>query len=1137
MAQQVTLNDLNNILGAINKAVESISRKVDNLNNSITQLIMNPQEQAQQSVRVSANKLTSIGSGGKNDPLTKISNNVEKILEIIDPEKKSKGKNSIVFDNSVLDFTDFVLFLSTSLEQMNMDAYNDNLIKLGDGFTVFIKKLEEIDAKRLEKISKTFKGFNETVQSLKDITEIFSVKNLIKLQLMGKLVHNIPRAINYLVDACESINQLRDGKKIKNSMKDLKEILSLVKAIETQSLIIGLMSVAATVANIGVAIYVWSLSLLSKEIGHFFDKGEYKDAKNNISDIKSIMTDLMIIELASIANGVMAVPAMVGVAFTALYLEISGETLIGIANILPKKKLDDSAKTMKALNGIMLGILGIEATTILVGALAVLAYPSLMIGSLVVLGIALLTAGVVSILKPVDKDISKSALGLLLFTGSAVLATIGMVFIGEVVKQNWDGLLLGGIAVVGLVGIMYLLSKINGDIVKGGVCMLLMSASLLLFGYALEQIASVVGGDGGWELLGKIGASVTAAVAIFAVVGIPVVAGLVALGGAVMLLMGVGMISFAVGLTVADKLLSNVDMKSLEDNLLKGIECSTTFAKEIGKSVLWAVAALPATILISTSLVLFGGTLKLIEKMKVGDAQIKPVFDKFNDVIVGINKLGAWDLAEASAKALALIPVGLALTSVAKGLGEVAKIAEGKVPIYNEKTGELEGYERVKLEDLGKSTANIMKELVGAINNIDLGTMKEYDVPGAGLFGSKARLLLPEFGAKLIYLMPIGELLANLAVGLTEISKLATMKGEMVVSDGNGGTKKVPFNFTDLSKSISTMVTTLADAISKIDLGEETEIDVPKGGLWGAITGGHDKVKLPSFAVKLKSLVPLSDFLVNLAQALTLLTKDKEGKEIDFNSVEASLKGMVSIMPSVMSVQGLGSLKMDEDDLGEYMNGLNAFGEFAKHIGAFSKLPDSSVVDKMTTSVSGFMSNTIVFSAQTFNNPVYKKSVEDYYEFIDKGIKPLTVFEPENFDKIAKINKNMLNDIKGVDIEKVKVVSKLYENIASIQNSRDNNFKKVVEAMTESLEELREVIMGNTNAVEDASSVLSRNTNDNNNPTPQYSTPSKSESKFDTSALERTLSNIENLLKRRGGEEVALTINGVDGETWTIRRN
>ena len=201
----------------------------------------------------------------------------------------------------------------------------------------------------------------------------------------------------------------------------------------------------------------------------------------------------------------------------------------------------------------------------------------------------------------------------------------------EFMKTDWDAMAKAGVALLGLVGIAYLISKVKGEMIEGAAAMIILGIALGIVGLALQLFASIA-----WEDMAKAGVALLALVGIAALIGafiVPITAGATAL-----ITLAAAFFIFSVGMYVLSKAMAG--FVPMMETVFNGIN---TIITTIGDAIV-----------------------KIIEAVAGG---ISTVIDK----LMGLTTLNGDNLLKIAAGITAL---GLALAGFGGGSGAGA-IADG----------------------------------------------------------------------------------------------------------------------------------------------------------------------------------------------------------------------------------------------------------------------------------------------------------------------------------------------------------------------------------------------------------------------------------------------------------------------------
>ena len=449
---------------------------------------------------------------------------IEKILDETKGIRKAIINLEKAFNKSLKGYNVGVAKLSDKASQRVASAMIKNIKKQNGGIDHLVsaftklKNVSLIDIilgnKKLKKISELFKDAKKNLK-IKDED----------LNVIIKLINATPKIIKTLSKVNWRINRIIKNKTIKN----------------ISNILVGKNSIL-------------SISLLLQKNEKVFNKAT-KVAKN-------------INELILSLN-----KAMKNLFFASLWAKLIPD---GIKNIefAINKLVPLSKKLTKNKKEINSGVKAAKKITTLIGNLliaSILLTITAISGGPALLGAKLLYK-IVNQLIPITKKLSKnnkhiskaigSSIKLVAFTG---LMAVSSLFLATIAVTGVPAL-LGSILMLGIVTICTLtfkmLSKATKNVLIGSLTMVLMSASLLLFGIALKKITDATKGVS-FKQVGIIASLTILLGGTIALLGTPVVAPLVALGSVVMLAMGLSLIPFAKSLNTITKATQGLKMKHI----------------------------------------------------------------------------------------------------------------------------------------------------------------------------------------------------------------------------------------------------------------------------------------------------------------------------------------------------------------------------------------------------------------------------------------------------------------------------------------------------------------------------------------------------------------------------------------------
>ena len=348
------------------------------------------------------------------------------------------------------------------------------------------------------------------------------------------------------------------------------------------------------------------------------EKNKIKKSSKTIELIAGCTKQIVKIALMMTAMLVLAIPAMLGAVMTAAFVWVY---------LKVNKLLIDNHKTINkgiiVLDRLMLGL-------VFMGLSMVLMYKAvedvewnefaILTSTVVVL------AGVVVLIsmfsKPMKKGIeTMTAMGIgYLFMSISMLIMYKTV---EDVEWNEFGILAATVVVLG--GIVILLGLMKNNVIVGATALVIMGIGYTLLSISMMIMYKAVE-KASWEKFGMILATIGGMAVLTALMGIPVVAGLIALGSIAMGIMGLGLISLGVGVAMFGALVTDKAIDKVATGIPRILDAMTSMFKSskenpsFGDSVMGiiigalklggAIFAAGALILIGISLGLFAVCMK-----------------------------------------------------------------------------------------------------------------------------------------------------------------------------------------------------------------------------------------------------------------------------------------------------------------------------------------------------------------------------------------------------------------------------------------------------------------------------------------------------------------------------------------------
>ena len=456
------------------------------------------------------------------------------------------------------------------IKNINKNSKDGGLSSIIDAFTKLknIKIGDIIISKRkLKKIMSIFKNAKEELKiKEKDLDVII------------KVINSAPNVIKNLSSIKGNVNKIIKNetiKKLNNILVGKMSLLSISKALKKNAKIFE----AANKVGKTLKELISSLNKAMKKL--FFTSLWAKFASDGVKRLDEVITKLISLSKKLSKN---------------------------------KKEFGDGSKAAAKIT-ILTGNLLIAS--IFLAITAVFAYPALL-GAKLLSKIVTKTISVAKKLSKNNKAIKNaigSAIILAAFTGVIMITTV---FLTAIAVTGVPAL-LGALIMVGIVKICSLtfkmLNEAKKNVLVGSLVMLVMSASLILFGIALKKITDATKGVS-WKQFGMIAAFIGLFAASIGVMGIGPIAAAIALGSAVMTVMSISLILFGNALGKIAKATEKLTSKHISTVASSMWKLGLSVAGMGVLSIPIAVGSVALTTM-GISLRIFVKTLKLIKDMGV----------------------------------------------------------------------------------------------------------------------------------------------------------------------------------------------------------------------------------------------------------------------------------------------------------------------------------------------------------------------------------------------------------------------------------------------------------------------------------------------------------------------------------------
>jgi len=796
--------------------------------------------------------------------------------------------------------------------------------------------LESIDAKldagaeRSQKLETDLAGMSST-----------GVVGASEWKEFSKFFGNMAKGISSLVKAAEKMSP-KASKNLKNLLtnigegiknffeevdrKDAEAFSTLISALGKYVLIFAISMVVAIpfllLAPIGALLFGLTIRVLIWAMGTA--KAQNKKSTDGLKAIMGLAKGVLLFSLAMMLYILVAPFVAIGVLVFGLTIRL----LMLVLGVSGK----NARKNIRAMNSILKLALGIILFALAMFIVSKMIIPILLGAVVFALAIWILSLG----LKMLSSKRAKAGLMLMIgLTLSILLLALVVAFVGPLI--SWESLAKIGVMVVGFAVAFYVAGMFKQNIGMGAGAMILSAIPIILLAIAMAiwKSANIT-----WMDIAMVGALVLGLGVVMALAGIPVVAGFIALGSAVMILAAVPLIIIAGALAIFKKTNWNKkDGTNLKDALGSvitgflggempgGILSSIKFAAKLAARTAFMFIAIPAYLLAAAALLPISIALLIFKKANFGKKDSKNLEFVMGSIISAFGLVGdkerqakmgiwvnPWDLYMGT---LALSRAGNTLASLASGIQAFANLS---VPIYeyNEEKGELVVVEKRPMSeaDFDKAAYGMAKVIssiaepfafVGKLDKGESSGNPLYDaVFGGGLIKRGVRSLQ---GA--------GDVLVGLAKGVKDFANLTISQWEMKEVDGKmemveiSRTPMSEGDFTSATNNIRRVVSNVADVFAAVGKAES------EGGWF--FKNNYTKKGVAALAGSGQIISQLSIGLKNFAN-LTVsqygMVKNKDGvlelKEIsrktmtnsDFNKATKNMRKIINVAAGIFGDVG-----------------------------------------------------------------------------------------------------------------------------------------------------------------------------------------------------------------------------------------
>lgn len=1068
---------------------------------------------------------------------------IEKILDETKGIRKAIINLEKAFNKSLKGYNVGVAKLSDKASQRVANAMIKNIKKQNGGIDHLVsaftklKNVSLIDIilgnKKLKKISELFKDAKKNLK-IKDED----------LNVIIKLINATPKIIKTLSKVNWRINRIIKNKTIKN----------------ISNILVGKNSIL-------------SISLLLQKNEKVFNKAT-KVAKN-------------INELILSLN-----KAMKNLFFASLWAKLIPD---GIKNIefAINKLVPLSKKLTKNKKEINSGVKAAKKITTLIGNLliaSILLTITAISGGPALLGAKLLYK-IVNQLIPITKKLSKnnkhiskaigSSIKLVAFTG---LMAVSSLFLATIAVTGVPAL-LGSILMLGIVTICTLtfkmLSKATKNVLIGSLTMVLMSASLLLFGIALKKITDATKGVS-FKQVGIIASLTILLGGTIALLGTPVVAPLVALGSVVMLAMGLSLIPFAKSLNTITKATQGLKMKHIL--LITG--SMLAIAAGISSMALLLIPVTLGSLTLNAITLPLQKFVKIIKIIKdIGDVPTKLVYQVLNAMkAIGnffkSNTLKPKVIKQAKRYKKMMIPFGNTIKHLAKlkelgtipmklvyqTLNAMSAISNYYVdnPISRRVIKQAERYKKmmlpfkntikylIKLKELGTLPMTLVNQTLNAMRTISNyfidNPIKRKTIKQARRY----KKMLKPFGDTIKYFSKLNSLgiipmkliyqtlnVISLIADFYQNKKLSIFKG---VGSRNRATM------------ISGIISSFGKAVDSLKVLKDLN-GIPSSAVENItdaisnITSFYNNVSFSDHTDKKSKLIKLVvDEFTNMAVAIQdKFTNLKVVNSIAVKSITSACNAIIRFYKTKFFVTSKKIQLMND--------AIRLFTENVSYLKGGIQGFTRSEYNSVNFAVKSMKQILKFLKRNSLNNAQKKQAQENMAILKDVAfvMSNISKINPLNISHVGDAMTNALSGVRSIDISQVEAVTNMFNAFNGINKSESiiNKFTESVKEFTETCKDLMDAMGNNTDAINNMDTFGNRASGyifDNTNEKSTNFVKGDSNNNTNTQTNGIRIANVDEIARTIAEKingvlsvdmpdtQVQLLINGSGGNEWIITR-
>lgn len=474
------------------------------------------------------------------------------MLYVINKAEKLTGKEEVVDEimSVIRKYTEITSDI-LSIMPLYRDMNPKDIVLGNRAITLFIKGLPNINA-AYEMIAELGKKagvkkteFDSAIRILTIMGEMTTI-----LVTMGEKKAEVRKGSKSMARVISTISLFTP-----EVLDRIKETAGAKKDVETLKVIITtLVDISELLNHVKfgkgryktVSLAISNISSILTKIDKTFNKkrrDSINESNKTLVAVKGLIGELVLISLELTALAILSIPAAIGALGGALVLVTLGVMMKSLKwFVLMTQQIKGFGKNTKkkllqtaAIIGVLILI---ETELVVAGVLALPAALGALAASLVIVALAGLVLRlniVLSLANSLGKRDRKTMTTLTLILGELVLIELELIAIGLFAIPALIGA-LGAVLVLGvMIQILIILDRFKAQIALGALALLAVNGALLVTAYTFAVMSKLLA-DWDWMMLLKIPSMVLAMALPFTIIGIPVVAGLTALGSLVMLL-------------------------------------------------------------------------------------------------------------------------------------------------------------------------------------------------------------------------------------------------------------------------------------------------------------------------------------------------------------------------------------------------------------------------------------------------------------------------------------------------------------------------------------------------------------------------------------------------------------------------